>query len=127
MPAIVPFTSDPWQRFRCTLGGVEYTFEANYNDRSGVWNFDIYRASDEALLVASVPIVLGCDMLAPFALGIGTMFAVDLAASPEYIQPVAAPPIPAMAMLDADPQGAFNDDLGARVIVTYLSPAELGA
>jgi len=142
----VPFTSDPWQTFSCTLNGTEYGFAVNYNDRNGVWSFDLSLKSTEAVLQAGIPILLGCDMLAPYGLGIGRMFAVELAASPAWalaanwatIVPSAqvidgspwtqaadsAAVIPALQMTDADPFGAFNDDLGTRVVVIYLRPGE---
>jgi hypothetical protein len=121
---VVPFTSDPWQSFSCSLDGVEYGFAANYNDRNGVWSFDLSLKSTEEILVAGVPILLGCDMLAPFGLGIGKMFAVDIAASPAWaLAGDGLTVIPTTQMLDAD-SGAFNDDLGQRVIVIYLAPGE---
>jgi hypothetical protein len=131
---LVPFTSDPWQSFSCSLGGVEYGFSANFNDRNGVWSFDLSLKSTEAIPVAGVPILLGCDMLAPFGLGIGKMFAVDLAASPAWaLSGDGLTVIPTTQMLDADavdwsdspPAVAFNGDLGVRVIVLYLAPGEV--
>ena len=128
---VIPFTSDPWQSFSCTLDGVEYGFRASYNDRNGVWYFDISLKATEAVLVAGVPILLGCDLLAPFGLGIGTMFAVDLAASAApamvtltptqaSIAGVAAQSSqPALQMVDAGPE-----DLGTRVIVVFVAPGE---
>jgi hypothetical protein len=124
---VVPFTSDPWQTFSCTLNGTEYGFAANYNDRNGVWSFDLSLKATETGLVAGVPILLGCDLLAPFGLGIGKLLAVDLAAAPAWILPPNGDPlhpISAYQMTDADPLTLFNDDLGARVIVVYLVPGE---
>ena len=64
-------------------------------------------------------------MLAPYGLGIGRMFAVDLAASPAWaLAADGTTLIPALQMTDADPFGAFNDDLGTRVVVIYLAPEE---
>jgi len=121
----IPFTSDPWQTFSCTLNGVEYGFAANYNDRPGVWSFDLSLKATEEVLVAGVPILLGCDMLAPFGLNIGSLFAVDLAASPAWaLAGDGVTVIPTTQMLDADPVGAFNDDLGTRVVVVFLAPGE---
>lgn len=122
MAAKIPFTADAWQTFRTVLGGVEYTFVANYNDRNSVWSFDLYLTKTEQLLVAGVAILIGCDLLAPYALGIGSMIAVDLNAAP-------APQLigdtgvvgPMLQSTDAGP-----DDLGTRVIVVYFTPAELG-
>ena len=117
----IPFTADAWQTFRCNLGAVEHTFVANYNDRNGVWSFDLYRSNPETLLVAGIPILIGCDILAPYALGLGVMFATDLAATTANqvldtvgtIGPISQP-------IDAGP-----DDLGTRVIVVFIPAAEL--
>jgi hypothetical protein len=122
---VIPFTSDPWQTFSCTLNGTEYGFAANYNDRSGVWSFDLSLKSTETPLVTGVTILLGSDLLAPFGLGIGRMFAVDMAASPAWaLAADGVTQVPITQMTDADPFGAFNDDLGARVIVVYVAPGE---
>ena len=55
----LPFSNDPAQVFTTQLGEAKYTFEAKYNDRSGVWTLDLYDASTQALIVASLPLVIG--------------------------------------------------------------------
>lgn len=123
MLQVIPFTSDPWQSFSCSLAGVEYGFLASYNDRNGAWSFDLSLQATGQVLVAGVPILLGCDLLAPFGLGIGTMIAVDMAASPTAMLAAdGTTVIPATLMTDPDPVGAFNDDLGSRVIVIFIPP-----
>jgi hypothetical protein len=125
---IVPFTSDPRQKFSCNLNGVEYGFAANYNERSGVWAFDLSRAATEEVLLTGVPILLGCDMLAPFGLNIGSLITVDASASPAWaLAGDGETLIPVAQTTDADPFGAFNDDLGTRVLVVYLKPGEVPA
>jgi hypothetical protein len=111
---IVPFNSDPWRAFSTTLGGVEYRFECNYNERNGVWSFDLFDGNSLELLVAGVPILIGSDLLEPYALGIGSLYAVDVAA---YFAAEESGVLP-----QATDAGA--DDLGERVKVYYLEPGE---
>ena len=121
----VPFTSNPWESFSCALNGNTYQFQTNYNERNGVWSFDLYDDTTGAPLVMGVPILLGCDLLAPYGLGIGSMYAIDMAATtaPSLVGTTGTVG-QVLQMTDADPLGAFNDDLGNRVIVVYLAPNE---
>lgn len=100
----LPFTSDPAQAFTVALGGAKYDVVARYNDSAGFWTLDIARAA--VPLVSQVPILIGQDMLGPYALQMGGLVATDLSG----------------AGLDAGP-----DDLGDRVIVCWLSLDELAA
>jgi len=110
----VPFTSDPNTQFTATLNGVEYEFLTNWNERNLTWSFDLSIADTGELLVAGVPVLIGCDMLAPHGLGIGSMYAVDLTAtSAEEAEGRK------LQSVDAGP-----DDLGVRVVVVYLAPGE---
>ena len=133
---VIPFTSDNFRSFNCALDGMTYDFAQNYNDRNGVWSFDMADHTTGAPLISGVPILIGCDLLAPYGLGIGSMFAVDLAATTqlaiigltptqaEIANATASSVGPVLQPVDADPLGAFNDDLGNRVIVVYLAPGE---
>jgi hypothetical protein len=102
----LPFTSNPAQAFTVALGGTKYDITARYNDLAGYWTFDLTRTQDHAVLVSEVPILIGQDLLGPYALQVGGLVATDLSG----------------VGLDAGP-----DDLGDRVTVTWLSPAELSA
>ncbi len=133
---VVPFTSNPFETFSCALDGTVYQFRTNYNERNGVWSFDLADDTTGAPLVSGVPILIGCDLLAPYGLGIGSMFAIDLAATAlpalvgltptqAEIQNVGpSSVVPVLQPVDADPLGAFNGDLGNRVIVVYLAVGE---
>lgn len=101
---VLPFTSDPSQTFDVALGGTTYSVAARFNDENGVWTFDLTVTTGGVGLVVGVPILIGQDILGPYALGIGGMLAADLSG----------------AGLDA---GA--DDLGERVTVTWLTAEEL--
>lgn len=102
---IIPFTSDPYQGLTVPLGDDRYTFAVRYNEQ-GVWTFDLTRESDGVELLTNVSILIGEDLLEPYALGIGGLMAADLTGQ----------------MLDA---GA--EDFSDRVAVAYFSPAELAA
>jgi hypothetical protein len=114
---IVPFTSDTWRSFSTVLNGVEYTFAQRFNELNKVWYFDLGLASTGETLAAGISILIGCDLLEPYALGIGSMIAVDLQA--------AASAGPAGFLPDAVDAGP--DDLGARVVVVYVAPGEVVA
>ena len=111
---IVPFTSDPWLSFSTVLDGVEYTFTQRFNELNQRWYFDLGLAATGEPLVSGIPILIGCDLLEPYALGIGSMFAVDLRAVAE-----AGPTGFLPASVDAE-----AEDLGTRVVVIYLAPGE---
>lgn len=103
MIAELPFSSVPSRRFTTQLGDAEYTFETRFNDRSGVWTFDLYDGASQQLMVASVPMVLGQDLLEPYNFGIGSILCVDANGTG----------------IDAGP-----DDLGDRVKVYWFSADE---
>lgn len=100
----LPFSSDPAQDFTIQLGDTKFRIEAKYNDRSGIWTLDIYDAQTQALIIASMPIVIGQDLLEPYNFGIGSILCVDTTGQG----------------LDAGP-----DDLGDRVKVYWFSPDEV--
>ena len=121
----LPFTAEPFRSFTTKLNGHSYQFTTAYNERSGVWTFDLADGETGDPIISGVPILIGCDLLGPSGLGIGSMYAIDQAAT-------AAPALvgttgvvgPVLQMTDADPLGSFNDDLGTRVLVVYLAPGE---
>jgi len=104
MPQVLPFTSEPAQSFTVALGGSKYLIDARYNDIAGFWTLDITTEPAQVQLVAGVPILIGQDLLSPYALGIGGLLATDTSNSG----------------IDAGPE-----DLGDRVTVTWLSESEL--
>lgn len=109
---VVPFTSDPARRFSTSLGDVKVELETRWNDSTGLWGdgyggfwtLDIIRNS--VVLEAGIPIAIGQDILAPYALGLGGLVPAD------------------MSGLGLD---AGADDLGTRVVVMWLSEDELAA
>jgi hypothetical protein len=73
----LPFSSDPAQTFTTQLGDKKFGFDVRFNDRSGVWTFDLSDDTTKAVLLQSVPLVLGADLLEPYNLGIGRMVVID--------------------------------------------------
>ena len=100
----LPLSSGPAQIFTTQLGETKYSFDVKYNDRSGVWTLDLYEAATQALLAASLPLVIGQDLLEPYNFGIGSLLCVDTTGQG----------------LDAGP-----DDLGDRVRVYWFSADEV--
>ena len=102
----IPVSNDPAQVFTTQLGETKYVFDVKYNDRSGVWTLDLYDATTQALVVASLAMVIGHDLLEPYNFGIGRLFCFDMTNQG----------------LDAGP-----DDLGDRVKLYWFSPDEVTA
>jgi len=102
----VPFSSDYDQQFTTPLGedGDKYTFEARWNERGKNWTFDLTRDTDDVKLLAGVPMLIGQDLLQPYALGIGGLIVFDL------------------GQKNTDPG---PEDLGSRVLALYLSNQDL--
>lgn len=100
----LPVSSDSAQTFITQLGDVKYLFNLRWNDRSQCWCMDMLTDSDQVVLLQGIPLVLGCDLLQPYNLGIGRMLVVDESGQG----------------LDA----SYND-LGSRVKVYWFSPDEV--
>lgn len=103
---IIPLTSDYDQSLIVQLGDARYEIAAAWNERNKIFAFDLIRDADQEVLVTRVPMLIGQDMLAPYALGMGGLVMTDLSAK----------------NTDAGPE-----DLGTRVIMTWLSNEELAA
>lgn len=102
----LPLSSDPAQTMVTQLGDVKYQIEAKYNDRSGVWTLDLAVASTSDVIVQSLPLVIGQDLLEPYNFDMGSLLVVDTSGRHK----------------DAGP-----DDLGSRVKVYWFSPDEVAA
>lgn len=99
----LPLTSDPSQQFTVQLDRVKYEFFVKFNSRSSVWTFDLAVARTKEVLLQSIPILTGVDLLHPYNLGIGRLIAGDTTGKG----------------LDAK-----EDDLGTRVKLFWYSPSE---
>lgn len=99
----LPFTADPARECVTQLGAVKYILTTRYNDRIGVWALTIADFVTQAVILDSLALVLGTDLLAAYSLGIGSIVVNDEDGTG----------------LDAGP-----DDLGVRVKVYWFSPDE---
>lgn len=68
-------STDPDQRFSLILNNKRVTFRFRYNTETDRWSFDI--ALDDVPVLTGRRVVTGVDLIAPFALGIGKLFAVE--------------------------------------------------
>jgi hypothetical protein len=64
---------EPKQKFSLVLNGRRVTFLLWYSRISGRWSFDL--SIDNGPVIRGRRIVTGVDLLAPFNLGIGILFA----------------------------------------------------
>jgi hypothetical protein len=103
----LPLTSDPAQDFVIQLGSVKYEFYVRYNDRGSFWSADISDYNSQTTLIAGMPLLLGCDLLAPFLLGNGSMIVYDEKGS------------------NTDAGDPDSGDLGSRVNVYWYDSAEV--
>jgi hypothetical protein len=71
----LPVISDPAQSFSTVLSGRTCSFTLRYSTWSNRWSFDL--TIDGVTMLQGRRIVLGVDLLAPFSLDIGKLFAVD--------------------------------------------------
>jgi hypothetical protein len=102
----VAFSSDYDQRFVQELGDEKFRFDARWNERGKTWTFDMVIDATGEVLLAGAPMQVGQDVLAPYALGRGSLIFVDLSRK----------------NTDAGPE-----DLGTRVVATWFSPDEMAA
>lgn len=72
-------TDAPDQEFTIQAGGKRCAFRFRYNPTSDRWTFDL--SIQDVPQLSGRRVVLGIDLLAPFAFGIGAVFAVDYAAA----------------------------------------------
>ena len=73
----LPPSTDRPQSFTTQLGSAVYQFDLRWNDRSNVWTMDISDPVSGNPIVSGLAVVLGADLLKPYALGIGTLILVD--------------------------------------------------
>lgn len=98
----------PSYRFGTLLEDVQLTFDVRWNGRAGSWYLDISDA-DGDLIRAGIRVVLGVELgghVADVRMPPGALFAIDLSGAGRE---------------------AGLDDLGARVVVVYLSSDDLAA
>ena len=101
----IPFSGAAKENLDINLGGQELTLSVRYASISDSWAMDVLDRSvnPSTPLLTGVRIVVGVDMLAPYALELGSLYAINLT-SPGN-----------------DPG---REDLGSAVRVVYLTEAE---
>lgn len=62
---IIPFSNEP-EEFSCSFGGKTLKFKTKWNDSFAQWQVDVIDAKTESVLSYGIPLVTGCDLLAPF-------------------------------------------------------------
>src|SRR5208282_1439881 len=73
----LPPSTDRPQRFTTQLGSAVYQFDLRWNDRSNVWTMDISDPVSGNPILSGLTVVLGADLMKPYALGIGILIVVD--------------------------------------------------
>lgn len=87
MPLIVPVDSEDHDyTVRTELGGKTLELRFLYNERLDRWSMDVAN-EDGLILVAGIPLVLGCDLLAPYGLNLGSFYLVDMEARKAQFSP----------------------------------------
>lgn len=75
----IPLTTEPNNTFQCalTINGTPYTFQffLAYNTVAGYWCMTISNAKTNTVLLSSIPLVTGCNLLEQYAyMGIGEAY-----------------------------------------------------
>ena len=102
---LIPFTSAK-ESFTCQCGDFLFRFDTLFNDYEQRWHFRLTDETTGEIICTDIAVLLGLDLLYPFNLGIGGMFAADMTG----------------ADVEAGP-----DDLGNRVVVGYYTQDEIDA
>lgn len=77
MPSIIPFTGIPQESMSMALSGRRLRLRARYANVTNTWTLDILDNSGSAAvpLVMGVPIRMGVDLIKPYRLEIGSLYA----------------------------------------------------
>ena len=63
----IPVDSEnPDYNFQIDLDGATYTLDFKFNGRANTWQMSIFDASGENLIIGSVPVLEGIDLLYPY-------------------------------------------------------------
>lgn len=77
MPSRIPFTGGPQEAMNITIEGRSLRLRARYANLVSVWTLDVLDNSGSTAvpLVVGVPILMGVDLIKPYRLGIGSLYA----------------------------------------------------
>lgn len=105
MPSIVPFTGIPQESMSIVLGGRTLRVRARYANLTNTWTLDVMDDSGTSPipLVMGVPILMGVDIIKPYRLEIGSLYA--------------------EANSDRR-EDAGRGDLGSRINLVHYAPGE---
>lgn len=108
MPSKIPFTGVPRESMDVILAGRSLRLRSRYANLVGTWRLDIedLDGDDPTPILTGIPIVVGVDLLAPYGLGLGSLFAEATERSGD------------------DPK---RGELGGRVSLIHYAPSELEA
>lgn len=73
----LPLTTSPAQRFSVYLNKKRTELYVKFNSRSKVWTMDLKDVASGTVLLNSIPLLLGQELLEPYNLGLGKMFLHD--------------------------------------------------
>jgi hypothetical protein len=104
----LPFTGAPKESMDVTLDGRKLRIRARYSNLINVWSISIYDIGGDATvaLVEGVAVVIGADLIEPYALKLGGLFA----------EPTES------TLVDAG-----RGELGVRVKLVYYTTEEMAA
>ncbi len=74
----LPILPQADQELAIQLGNTDFLVSLHYNERAAVWLMDLYDGTTNGFIAANIALVLGADLLAPYNLGIGSLFAFDM-------------------------------------------------
>ena len=75
----IPITADsPSQEISIVLNEISYGLTAKWNTRAQFWTLDIADEND-VTLISNIALKIGVDLLEPFNLGMGSIYAYNLA------------------------------------------------
>ncbi len=104
----IPFSGFPREAMTVPLVGRRIRFRARYSNLMQVWTIDLSEVIGDATvrLVSGLVVVIGADLLKPYGLELGGLFAVAS---------------------DQPKQDAKRGELGVRVKLIHYTPDELAA
>jgi hypothetical protein len=74
----IPVDSEPYSSLDTNLDGAVYTITTRWNFTESAWYMDLFSVEQATMLVRGIKLVLGEDLLKPYALvELGEMFVVD--------------------------------------------------
>jgi hypothetical protein len=77
-PTFIPIKADiPSQSFTVVLNEISYGMTAKWNARAQFWTLDIADEND-VTLISNIALKIGVDLLEPFNLGVGSIYAYNL-------------------------------------------------